>query len=145
MSRYFSSLAYCTTFVSERPRNATLAVEAFRLIDDLLDARHVRSERGDDDAAVRARENVRKSLADDAFGERMSRPFGVGRIGEHAQHAGIADARDGAKSAGSPSIGVWSNLKSPVWKNVPSGVRIAIAHAPASEWLMWMNSAVNSP
>src|ERR1700681_1312788 len=46
-----------------------------------------------------------------------------------------------AKSAGSPSIGVWSNLKSPVWKTVPTGVRIASAHAPASEWLMWMNCA----
>ena len=50
-----------------------------------------------------------------------------------------------AKSAGLPSMGVWSNLKSPVWKTVPTGVRIASEHAPATEWLMWMNSASIEP
>ncbi len=50
-----------------------------------------------------------------------------------------------AKSAGLPSIGVWSNLKSPVWKIVPTGVRTAIEHAPETEWLMCTNSASSDP
>src|SRR4026207_2554894 len=35
-----------------------------------------------------------------------------------------------AKSDSLPSTGVWSNLKSPVWTIVPTGVRSAMAIAP---------------
>ena len=94
MSRYFE-LARVLHDVGQRTaEKRDLAVEALRLIDDLLNARHVRGERRDDDASGRAREDVRERLADDALRERVSGAFGIGRIGEHAQHAGVADARD---------------------------------------------------
>ena len=35
-----------------------------------------------------------EGFADDALRERVAGALGVGRIGEHAQHAGVADARD---------------------------------------------------
>ncbi len=71
-----------------------LAVEALRLIDHLLDARHVGGERRDDDAAFGTREDVGERLADDALGERVAGPLGVGRVGEHQQDALVADPRD---------------------------------------------------
>ena len=39
-----------------------------------------------------------------------------------------------AKSDSLPSTGVWSNLKSPVWTTVPTGVRRAIPIASGIEW-----------
>ena len=85
-------------------------------------------------------------IADDAFRRRVPGAFGVRLVGKHAQHAGVRrSARSRAKSAGWQSIGVWSNLKSPVWKTFPSGVRIASEQAPAKLWLMWMNSASSDP
>ena len=70
------------------------AAEADRLIHDLLDARHVRRERRDDDAPRRAREDVRERFADDALRRRVPGTFRVRRVREHAEHAFIADARD---------------------------------------------------
>ena len=38
------------------------------------------------------------------------------------------------KSDSLPSTGVWSNLKSPVWTTVPTGVRSAMPIASGIEW-----------
>ena len=45
----------------------------------------------------------------------------------------------------SPSMGVESILKSPVWTTVPIRVWMAKATASAMEWFTWMNSTVNLP
>jgi hypothetical protein len=76
------------------------SIEANRIIDDLLDAWHVRCERRDDDAARGAREDVRKRFADDPFRRRMPGTFGVGGIGEHRKDAVFTDARNRRKVGG---------------------------------------------
>ena len=50
-----------------------------------------------------------------------------------------------AKSVGTLSTGVWSNLKSPVWMTSPTGVCIAMPVASGMLWHTWKNSAVNAP
>ncbi len=50
-----------------------------------------------------------------------------------------------ARSGGSPLIGVWSILKSPLWTTTPSGVRMASAHASGMEWVARMNSTDIAP
>ena len=45
----------------------------------------------------------------------------------------------------SPSMGVESILKSPVWTTVPMRVWIAKATESAMEWFTWMNSTWNLP
>ena len=45
----------------------------------------------------------------------------------------------------SPSMGVESILKSPVWTTVPIFVWMAKATESAMEWFTWMNSTVNLP
>ncbi len=45
----------------------------------------------------------------------------------------------------SPSMGVESILKSPVWTTVPMWVWMAKATESAMEWFTWMNSTVNLP
>jgi len=45
----------------------------------------------------------------------------------------------------SPSMGVESILKSPVWTTVPSPVWMANATESAIEWFTWMNSTLNLP
>ena len=49
------------------------------------------------------------------------------------------------KSEGFPSTGVWSNLKSPVWMTVPTGVRIARPIASGIEWPIRNASTENAP
>ncbi len=91
--------------VSERPcevhdvahraaEERDLAIESHRVVDRLLDPRHVRCERGDDDASLRVRENRGKRLSDDPLRKRVPGPLGVGGVGEHAEDALVADARD---------------------------------------------------
>ncbi len=81
-----------------------LAAEAHRLVDDLLDARHVRGERGDDDAARRAREDRRERLADDALGERVAGAFGVGAESESMQSTPSSPTRAIAREVGGPAV-----------------------------------------
>ena len=50
-----------------------------------------------------------------------------------------------AKSDSLPSTGVWSNLKSPVWTIVPTGVRRAMPIASGIEWPTRNGIAVNGP
>ena len=50
-----------------------------------------------------------------------------------------------ARSMTSPSMGVESILKSPVWTMVPMWVWMAKATESAMEWFTWMNSTVNLP
>ena len=50
-----------------------------------------------------------------------------------------------ARSITSPSMGVESILKSPVWTMVPILVWMAKATESAMEWFTWMNSTVNLP
>ena len=45
----------------------------------------------------------------------------------------------------SPSMGVESILKSPVWTMAPILVWMAKAQESAMEWFTWMNSTVNLP
>ena len=45
----------------------------------------------------------------------------------------------------SPSMGVESILKSPVWTMVPMRVWMAKATESAMEWFTWMNSTWNLP
>ena len=45
----------------------------------------------------------------------------------------------------SPSMGVESILKSPVWTTVPMRVWMAKATESAMEWFTWMNSTWNLP
>ena len=49
------------------------------------------------------------------------------------------------KSDSLPSTGVWSNLKSPVWTTIPTGVRSAMPIASGIEWPMRNGTAVNGP
>ena len=49
------------------------------------------------------------------------------------------------KSDSLPSTGVWSNLKSPVWTTMPTGVRSAIPIASGIEWPIRNGIAVNGP
>ena len=50
-----------------------------------------------------------------------------------------------ARSMTSPSMGVESILKSPVWTIVPIRVWMAKATESAMEWFTWMNSTWNLP
>ena len=50
-----------------------------------------------------------------------------------------------AKSDSLPSTGVWSNLKSPVWTMVPTGVRRAMPIASGIEWPIRNGMTVNGP
>ena len=50
-----------------------------------------------------------------------------------------------AKSDSLPSTGVWSNLKSPVWTMVPTGVRRAMPIASGMEWPTRNGITVNGP
>ena len=76
------------------PEERDLAAEPLRMVDGLLDARHVGCERRDHDAPFGAREDRRKRFADDTLREGVSRPLRVGGIREHAQHALVPNARD---------------------------------------------------
>ena len=49
------------------------------------------------------------------------------------------------KSDSLPSTGVWSNLKSPVWTTMPTGVRSAMPIASGIEWPIRNGTAVNGP
>ena len=49
------------------------------------------------------------------------------------------------KSVSLPSTGVWSNLKSPVWTTVPTGVRRAMPIASGIEWPIRNGTTVNGP
>ena len=49
------------------------------------------------------------------------------------------------KSESLPSTGVWSNLKSPVWTTVPTGVRRAMPIASGIEWPIRKGTTVNGP
>jgi hypothetical protein len=49
------------------------------------------------------------------------------------------------KSESLPSTGVWSNLKSPVWTIVPTGVRSAIPIASGIECPIRNGTTVNGP
>ena len=44
-----------------------------------------------------------------------------------------------------PSTGVWSNLKSPVWTMLPTGVRRWMPMASGMEWPIRNAVAVNAP
>ena len=50
-----------------------------------------------------------------------------------------------ARSMTSPSMGVESILKSPVWTTVPMWVWMAKATESAMEWFTWWNSTLNFP
>ena len=50
-----------------------------------------------------------------------------------------------AKSDSLPSTGVWSNLKSPVWTIVPTGVRRAMPIASGIEWPIRKGMTLNAP
>ena len=49
------------------------------------------------------------------------------------------------RSTGSPSSGVWSILKSPVWMTTPCGVSIATATQSGMLCVTRRNSSVNAP
>ena len=49
------------------------------------------------------------------------------------------------KSVVTPSIGVWSSLKSPVCKTLPAGLWKNTPTAPGMEWFTAKNSAVKQP
>jgi hypothetical protein len=49
------------------------------------------------------------------------------------------------RSVGCPSIGVWSSLKSPVWRTEPCGVSIATAIPSGIECVTWKKRIVNGP
>ena len=69
----------------ERPTSATRAVELRGRVDHLLDPMHVRGERGDDDPAGAAGEQLEQRRADARLRRRHPRPVGVGRVAAQAR------------------------------------------------------------
>ena len=49
------------------------------------------------------------------------------------------------KSVWTPSMGLWSSLKSPVWSTLPAGLWKKTPTAPGMEWFTAKNSAVMQP
>ena len=84
-----------TRYVEHAPADEThLAAVARGGVHRLLQARNIRSEHRDDDAAFGARENICECLADHAFGECVPGDLGVGRVGAEQQRALVAVARE---------------------------------------------------
>ena len=63
-------------------------------VEDLLDARDVAGEGGDDHAAVERLHDLAEGLADDALGRRVARVLGPRRVGQQADDALLAQARE---------------------------------------------------
>ena len=88
------------------PRDGHLAPRRHGKIDDLLDAVHVRGERGDDDALfLRAAEQARKALAHLVLRGGETRALGVRRITQQGQHALFAVGRNGGEVGGAARDG----------------------------------------
>ena len=119
----------------DRPMTATLRSNVGRGVEDLLDAGDVAGEGRDDHPAVERLHDLAEGLADGPLGRRVAGVLGAGRVGQEAERRPPAPSLARiAKSDSLPSTGVWSNLKSPVWTIVPTGVRRAMPIASGIEW-----------
>ena len=106
----------------------------------------VAREGGDDDPALERLHDLAERLADGPLGRRVARVLGARRVGQEAERRPPAPSRARiAKSDSLPSTGVWSNLKSPVWTIVPTGVRRAMPIASGIEWPTRNGMTVNGP
>ena len=104
-------------------------------------------------------------LANEAM---MTRPLALAMIGESALPTSASDGvklffmalvesliirstpilpkrASAPKSVCTPSMGVWSSLKSPVCKTLPAGLWKKMPSAPGIEWLTAKNSTVKQP
>src|SRR5215217_6273461 len=64
---------------------------------DLADAVDVRSERGNDDSALRPLEYLVEGVADDPLGGHVAGPLGVGRVAEVREHTFLAQLGEAAE------------------------------------------------
>ena len=109
------------------PDERDAAIELRREIDQDLHPVDARREHRDDDLSVGAGEDLLEGVDDVDLGAGEPLPIDVRAVGEQRQHAGRPELREPVKVDGSPSSGVWSILKSPVWITTPRGVSIATA------------------
>ncbi len=72
-----------------------LAAERPGCIEDLLDARDVAGEGGDDDPSVQPLHDAPERLANGALGRRVAGALGAGRIGQQAEHSLAAELGQG--------------------------------------------------
>ena len=79
------------------------AVERRGGIDDLLDSGDVAGEGGDNDPAVERLHDLAEGLADGPLGQRVAGALGASRVGEQADDAVLAQAREHGK-VGPPAI-----------------------------------------
>ena len=70
-----------------------VAVHVLRCVEDLLDARDVARERGDDDPALERLHDLAERLADGPLGRRVAGVLRAGRVGQEAGDALRAEAR----------------------------------------------------
>ena len=73
------------------------AAELVGQMQNLLQPMNRRTEAGDEQTVLGAVENIFETRADGAFGIRIARPVGVGRIGEQQQHAALAVVGEGVE------------------------------------------------
>lgn len=102
--------------------DADFSLECQSGIDCHLDTGYVGCECGKDNAALGVGVGAHERLGDDGFGRGVA---GFCALVESAQRASTPLWPSSASlymSVCSPSTGEWSNLKSPVWTMVPTGV-----------------------
>ena len=97
----------------------------------LLQAVHVARERRDEDAALGARDDVAAASRRPpprTGGEALAEPSRSWSRSAAGRRPGRRSALSAAKSVLTPSMGVWSSLKSPVCSTEPCGARDVDAH-----------------
>ncbi len=122
-----------------------LPVEAGGCVEDLLDAGDVAGEGRHDDPAVERLHDLAERFADGPLGRRVARVLGPRRVRQEADTPSSPSLARMWKSDSLPSTGVWSNLKSPVWTTVPTGVRRAMPIASGMECPIRKGTTVNGP
>src|SRR6266511_4162135 len=118
-----------------------LAAELVGVVEDLLHAVHVAGEAGHHHAMLGGRENLAEGPSDLDLGGDVAGLVSVGRIRQQQVDALTSPPR----SVGRESIGVRSNLKSPVWTIVPARIRNATAIPSGIECDTAKNSRSKGP